>query len=144
MKVKILKASKGKRLNVLGDNQLILLTGKDTNGQLTSLIEDNEPGMQLPMHVHENEDEFFKVIKGEVEFTADGKSQVLKAGDSIFLPRGIPHGWTVVGDTNAVMHLDIYPAGLENMFEELSALPPGPPDLEKVAGICGKYGVKFV
>ncbi|WP_224491362.1 cupin domain-containing protein [Robertkochia flava] len=144
MKVKIVRPSDGQHLNVIGDQQTILLTGEDTNGQFTSLIEDNQPGMQLPMHVHENEDEYFKVIKGAVEFTANGKTETLKAGDSIFLPRGIPHGWKIVGESNAVMHLDIYPAGLEKMFKELSDLPPGPPDLEKVASICGKYGVRFV
>jgi len=32
---KIIPDSEGKKLNVLGDNQLIKLTGLDTNGQLT-------------------------------------------------------------------------------------------------------------
>jgi len=38
----------------------------------------------------------------------------------------------------------VFPAGIEDMFEELGALPPGPPDFPKVAEICGRYGVKFV
>jgi len=37
---KIIPDSEGKKLNVLGDNQLIKLTGLDTNGQLTVVTQD--------------------------------------------------------------------------------------------------------
>ncbi|MGB5237426.1 MAG: cupin domain-containing protein, partial [Flavobacteriaceae bacterium] len=65
-------------------------------------------------------------------------------GDLIFCPRGIPHAWKVVGDEKARALLSIFPAGLEDMFQELSQLPAGPPDLEKVARICSKYKLRFV
>ena len=78
-----------------------------------------------------------------MEFNVGGKKSLLKKGDMIFLPRGIPHSWKVVGTTNAKTYLDIFSAGLENMFEELNQLPSGPPDFSKVAEICGRYGVVF-
>lgn len=143
-KVKIVLENEGKAINCLGDNQLIKLTGKDTDGQFTAIYLDNPPNTKIPLHVHENEDEVYKVLEGEVEFTVGGKTTLLKSNDMIFLPRNIPHTWKVVGKINAKVDLAIFPAGLENMFEELSKLPTGKPDLQKVAAICGKYKVQFV
>ncbi|MBU2938418.1 cupin domain-containing protein [Lacinutrix sp. C3R15] len=141
---KIVKNKEGKLLNVLGDNQNIKLTGKDTNGQFTLIEQNNKPGVGIPPHVHENEDEVFQVIEGQVEMRIGEKTTTLNAGDLIFCPRGIPHSWKVIGEQDTRAMLSIFPAGLENMFEELAQLPPGSPDFEKVAKICGKYNLKFV
>ena len=141
---KIVKNEEGKILNVMGDNQNIKLTGKDTNGQYTLIEQNNEPGVGIPPHVHENEDEVFQVLEGQVEMSIGDKNTTLTAGDLIYCPKGIPHSWKVVGDQKARAMLSIFPAGLEAMFEELSQLPAGPPDLEKVGQICGKYNLRFV
>jgi quercetin dioxygenase-like cupin family protein len=143
-KPKIVKNSEGNKLNVLGDNQNIKLTGKDTNGQYTLIEQNNQPGVGIPPHVHENEDEVFQVLEGQVEMSVGDKITTLKAGDLIFCPKGIPHSWKVVGNENARAMLSIFPAGLEEMFKELADLPAGPPDMEKVSGICGKYNLRFV
>jgi len=144
LKEKIVLKGEGPKLNILGDHQQIKLTGKDTNGKFLAIYQDNPPNTQIPLHVHQNEDEVYKVLEGEVEFTVGGKKSVLKGGDTIFLPRNIPHTWKVIGTSNAKVYLDVFPAGLENMFEELNKLPAGPPDFPKVAEICGRFGIKFV
>ena len=106
--------------------------------------EENDPGTFIPPHVHENEDEVFKVIEGEMELTVGDTTTTLKAGDLAFGPRGVPHSWKIVGDTKAKVILSVFPAGIEDMFNELGTLPPGPPDFPKVVEICGRYGVKFI
>lgn len=141
---KIVKENEGNKLNVLGDNQNIKLTGEDTNGQYTLIEQNNEPGIGIPPHVHENEDEVFQVLSGQVEMRVGNQTTILKAGDLIFCPKGVPHSWKVVGEEKARAMLSIFPAGLEGMFTELSELPAGPPDMEKVTAICGKYNLKFV
>lgn len=141
---KFIPDAEGKKLNVLGDNQLIKLTGLDTNGQLTILTQDNPHNTQIPKHVHTNEDEVYQILEGEIAFEIGDQKLTAKKGDTIFLPRDIPHSFTVVGTGNAKTSLTIFPSGLENMFEELSALPAGPPDFPKVAQVCGQYGVHFV
>ena len=143
-KPKIVKNNEGRILNVLGDNQNIKLTGKDTNGQYTLIEQHNDPGVGIPPHVHENEDEVFQVLEGQVEMSIGGKTTILIAGDIIFCPKGISHSWKVIGDQKARAMLSIFPAGIENMFEELAQLPAGPPDLEKVGKICGQYNLRFV
>jgi quercetin dioxygenase-like cupin family protein len=141
---KIVKSNQGTLLNVMGDKQNIKLTGSDTNEQFTLIEQFNDPGIGIPPHVHENEDEVFQVLEGEVEMSIGNEATMMKAGDIIFCPKGIPHSWKVVGDQKAKAMLSIFPAGLEHMFTELSLLPAGPPDFEKVAAICGNFGVRFV
>ncbi|GAB5399235.1 MAG: hypothetical protein Aureis2KO_08200 [Aureisphaera sp.] len=143
-KPKIVKESEGNKLNVLGDRQNIKLTGEDTNGQYALIEQNNDPGIGIPPHVHENEDEVFQVLEGQVEMSVGENTTTLKAGDIIFCPKGVPHSWKVVGEEKAKAMLSIFPAGLEGMFGELAELPAGPPDMEKVTAICAKYGLKFV
>lgn len=141
---KIIRNDEGKTINVLGDIQTIKLTGKDTNDQFTLIEEYNTPGTMIPPHVHTKEDEIFKVLEGELELTVGDNTTVLKAGDLAFGPRNVPHSWKVIGDKNAKVILSVFPAGIENMFEELGALPPGPPDMEKVMEICARQGISFL
>ena len=141
---KIQLAGQGKALNVLGDSQTLKITGKDTNGLFTIVENYNDPGIGIPMHVHENEDEIFQIIEGEMEFETQGKISVLKQGDMIFLPRKIPHAFRVVGTHKAKAVVTVIPSGIEEMFEALSELPAGPPDFQKVTEICNSYGIRFL
>lgn len=141
---KVIKDGEGKVLDVIGDKQTLKITGKDTNNAFTLIEENNHPGVGIPMHIHENEDEVFQVLEGQVEVTVGGKTHLLNPGDIAFGPRGVPHAWKIVGDKEARVMLSVFPAGLEDMFEELSQLPEGPPDFPKVTEICGRYNIKFV
>ncbi len=139
----IVPAGTGRSLNVLGDNQCIKLTGQDTNQQFTLIEQLNVPGTGIPRHVHALDDELFHVLAGEVEYETADIVKILKAGDVLFAPRGIAHSWRVVGTEKAHVMLSVFPAGAEHMFEELAALPAGPPDFAIVAEICGRYGITF-
>lgn len=130
-------------LNVLGDQQTIKYTGKDTGGVFMQMEGYNEPGMGIPLHSHENEDEIFHVLEGEMEFVVDGASRVLKAGDMLFAPRRIPHTWKVVGEQKARVVVTAIPSGIESMFEELHQLTAQGPTPEKAAAICERYGITF-
>ena len=141
---KIIRSEEGQNLNVIGDMQTIKLSGKDTGGQFTLIEEENIPGTMIPLHVHNNEDEVFKVLKGQMELTVGGTTTILNAGDIGYGPKGVPHSWKIVGSEKAKVILSVFPAGIEVMFEELSRLPEGPPDMQKVTGICGRYGIRFL
>ncbi len=141
---KIIKDKEGEILNVLGDIQTHKLVGSETNNQIVEWVDDVEPGVGIPPHIHTKEDEIFRVIKGQVEIEVDGKSTVLEAGDTAFAPKNIPHSWKVIGTEKAKMITSAFPAGIEVMFKELADLPPGPPDFEKVAKICRNHGVSFL
>lgn len=141
---KIITNGQGLHQNILGDVQTVKLSGKDTAGRFTIVENHNPPGVGIPTHVHENEDEVFRILEGEMEFTVEGTTSLLKAGDTIFLPRQVPHSFRVVGEQNAKSIITIIPSGIENMFLELNALPAGPPNMEQVLEICGRFGIRFI
>ena len=144
LKPKIIGNNKGQILNVLGDIQTHKLIGSETNNQIVEWVDDVEPGVGIPPHVHTKEDEIFRVIKGQVEITVDGKTTVLEAGDMAYAPKNFPHSWTVVGTEKAKMITSAFPAGIEFMFKELANLPSGPPDFENVSEICSRHGITFM
>lgn len=141
---KIITAEQGLHQNILGDIQTIKLSGKDTAGKFTIFENNNPPGVGIPLHVHTNEDEVFRILEGEMEFIVEGNTNLLKAGDTIFLPRKIPHSFRVVGKQNAKAIVTIIPSGIEEMFIQLNQLPAGPPDMGKVLDICGSFGITFL
>ncbi len=141
---KIVKDEDGIIFNVIGDIQTHKFVGKDTNNQIVEWVDNVEPGVGIPPHVHTREDEIFRVVKGQVEIMVNEKTTILKEGDVAFAPKDISHSWKVVGTEKAKMITTAFPAGIEFMFMELAKLPAGPPDFEKVTEICGKHGVRFV
>jgi quercetin dioxygenase-like cupin family protein len=142
---RLISNNQGERLNVLGDNQRILLTGEDTNGSYTLIENHNPPGASIPLHLHRNEDETFYVVSGEVEFEINGEIVLTNAGGTVYLPRNTPHSFTIVGNEPAKMLFMLMPAGLEKYFEKLSKLPSDkPPDMEKVIEISARYGIEFL
>lgn len=141
---KLIRDEEGDVLNVIGDIQTHKLVGSDTDNQIVEWVDNVEPGVGIPPHVHTREDEIFRVVKGQVEITIDGTATVLNAGDTAFAPKNIPHAWKVVGTEKAKMITTAFPAGIEHMFTELAALPEDPPDFEKVAAICEKQGIRFL
>lgn len=141
---KLVPAAAGTLLNVLGDRVLVKLTGENTNAQFALTEQVNEPGTGLPPHRHTQEDETFLVLEGQVEFVVGSDTAIVEAGGLAYAPRGTVHSFRVVSDTPARMLIHVSPAGLENMFQELSELPAGPPDMAQVMAICGRYGVTFL
>ena len=130
-------------LNVLGLPHTVLVSSAETGGGYELVEITGEPGLGVPPHVHTNEDETFYVVEGEAVFTLDGEETAVGPGTAVHLPRGIPHGFRLAGAGPVRLLLTVAPAGLEPMFAALAALPDGPPDLERVAAVCGRHAVSF-
>ena len=45
---KIIRNNEGKKINVIGDNMTVKLTGADTSGQFGLIEENNDPGVGIP------------------------------------------------------------------------------------------------
>jgi len=52
------------------------------------------PGEEPQLHTHE-EDEIFYVLSGSLTFHCGGQSFKVNENGFMFLPRGIPHGYTI-------------------------------------------------
>lgn len=68
-----------------------------TNG--AAVIEyTTQKGEEPGEHVHPTEDEMFYVLAGALTFTCGGRTFDAEAGGFVFLPRGIPHDYTIRSD----------------------------------------------
>jgi len=137
------RSRRGEPLKIFDDVIYVKLSGQETGGRY-ALLEDVTPaGCGTPLHVHHREDEGFYVLEGDYLFEADGKLVEAHTGDFVFVPRDIPHRFRNVGKTTGTLLLTLEPAGLENFFEELSAVA-GPPEPAKLAPLFEKYGLELL
>ena len=125
-------------LTLKGINSNIMdlkVSGKDTNGDLAIFEQTSiSQGRGTPLHVHYFQDEIFYVIDGEYYFQAGDEKYKLKIGDSIFLPRKVPHAWTQVSEKGK-MTVTFQPAGkMEEFFVTMAGLSkePTPEEISKI------------
>jgi quercetin dioxygenase-like cupin family protein len=59
-----------------------------------------EPGASFPRHKHPGE-EIIYVTQGTIEYEVAGKWVIVKAGEVLFIPRGIIHAARNIGDDRA-------------------------------------------
>ena len=96
-----------------------------------------------PLHLHPEQDEVFIVDEGEYRFQCGEELFLLKAGDSIFLPRGLPHTFRQLSATGKLRFL-YTPAGrMEAFFAALSRLD-GPPAPEVAQTLFASHGMQVV
>jgi quercetin dioxygenase-like cupin family protein len=75
---------------------------RESTGGALSVVDQLIPaGFESPWHIHQDEDESFFVIDGEVSVFVAGQSLRLGPGGFAFGPRGVPHGFRVEGDRPA-------------------------------------------
>jgi mannose-6-phosphate isomerase-like protein (cupin superfamily) len=46
---------------------------------------------EFPFHLHENTDDFFLVLEGEMEMDLKGASHIVRAGELFVVPKGVIH-----------------------------------------------------
>lgn len=107
---------------VLGVVHRVLLDGKQTHGTMSIVELVTPPGGAIPPHIHHREEETFHVLEGELEIWCGGHTTRLRAGDTFFAPRGIPHSPRTVGDAPARVLVTLVPAGFERFFREAGEL----------------------
>ena len=120
--------------HLMGMDKFLKVSGKDTNGQLALFYGLYVKNDSAPLHVHYKEDEVFYILEGEFVVQVGNEKYTLKAGDSVFLPRNIPHTYLALTD-NARMLFMTTPAGKqEALFKQLSQMDATatPADFRKV------------
>jgi len=134
----------GKRYQVFTETITIKVPAERTNGSYSVFEIVSPPGGGAPPHIHDREDEMFYVLEGKFEFKCGESVFKAEKGALVTLPRKIPHDFRNIGNTPGKNLVILVPGGFEKAFEEISRLPPGPPDIEKVNSITNKYGVNFL
>ena len=114
---------KGVNSNILD----VKVSGSDTDGGLAIFEQTSlSQGKGTPLHIHLSQDEIFYVLEGSYYFQVGDEKFKLSKGDSIFMPRKVPHAWTQVSETGK-MTVVFQPAGkMENFFVTVAALDHEP------------------
>lgn len=115
----------------------------ETNGHYTILDVIHPPNIGPAIPVHPNGSETFYIIEGDYEFILDGKVIKGTSGDVIFIPKGIPHRFTV--GNKGGHSLIISPPELEFYFFKVSELlKRGEVSDETESNIGKQYGQVFL
>jgi quercetin dioxygenase-like cupin family protein len=111
-------------------------------------------GDSPPYHVHATEDEAFHVLEGELVALVDGALRRVGAGETVLLPKHVPHTYCVVSDEAS--WLVVTTRGDFERFvrsvarpAEADGLPPesGPPTPEQqaaLAEVARRHGIELV
>ena len=111
---------KNKPFDFHGAKFTIKVLTSETNGNYTVLDVIHPPNIGPALHMHPKGPETFYIVDGNYEFTLDGKSISGKSGDVIFVPKEVPHRFTVGPQGGRA--IVISPPGLEFYFFKVSEL----------------------
>jgi mannose-6-phosphate isomerase-like protein (cupin superfamily) len=117
------------------------VTSEDTSGGLF-LLEHSNLGKGGPYrHVHPQQDEWLYAIEGEFRVEVGDQKITLGPGDSVVMPRKIPHVWAQVGEKPGKLLVGFTPAGkMEAFFRDFGKTGKLPTD----ASVLSAYGLERV
>jgi quercetin dioxygenase-like cupin family protein len=145
------------KYHLVGDVYTLLLSGEQTGGRFALIHSVVSPGFGPPPHLHENEDETFYILSGEVAYFVDGKEHRTVAGTAVHVPRNVPHYFRNQGTVPAAFLVEVHPAGnfdqyLKTVGTPLPAdyvapavsAPPTPEHIAKVMAHGPQFGIRFL
>ena len=141
-----LAADEGEAIWFIGTLATIKASGALT-GKVLSLVEFlHPPGFSTPLHVHHTEDEAFYVLEGAIKGIVGDQPWSAEEGAFVWLPRDIPHGYTVIGDQPVRTLAMAIPSGFAQFVIDSgdpaptrTLPPPAEPDIERLVA-AGKRG----
>ena len=131
-----------------------LAGGSDTDGAFDLVESKMRKGTEPPPHIHDREDELFYILSGEIKVFVDGQVFSVAAGESVFLPKKVPHAYLIQSDECHVLAL-MTPGGFLNAINKMNAPARTmeiPSDMETYAtsdltatmAMFMKYGVRML
>jgi len=125
------------RFNEQVNNQAIspvnlLLSKKDSDGLMSIFDYAGNSKGGPPLHVHHHQDEVFFIAEGDYLFQAGDERFRLAAGDTIFLPRKVPHTWTQLTEKGKMIFF-FQPSGKMEEFFKIYRTQVSPPSPEEGA-----------
>ena len=130
-------------LNIVGEETLVKVSAEDSDDTLAFFHLVAPPMSGPPRHVHTREDELFYVLEGELVFELDGERHTVRAGDTVYLRRGVVHTYQNFTKSDARLLIATVPGMFSRFFVELSAVTPlgGMPDFDKMDAMATEYGI---
>lgn len=128
----------------------VRVPGTATDGRLSVVDLRMREGHTTPMHVHEDADEAFHVLEGELTAHRPDGTNTVTAGESVVLPRGEPHAVVVESQARAVVSTT--PAGFDEFVtavgeptddETVPTEPPSEAAIDRVEELGPEHGISI-
>jgi len=121
---------------------LFKVSGTETGGRLFIIEHTHLMPGGPPLHLHLNQEEWFYVMDGAVDFQVGEQRLHLRAGESVLAPRLVPHAFSSVSlTTPSRMMIAFTPAGkMEQFFRDGESNPSAALTPE----FMSNYEMKFV
>ncbi|MCE2914302.1 MAG: cupin domain-containing protein [Rubrivivax sp.] len=133
----------GPVLAVGPDTCRVMVAAADTASALSVLEWHGRSPGGPPLHLHPDQDEVFMVDEGDYLFQCGQTQHRLKAGDTIFLPRNVPHTFSQLGATGRLRFLYTPAGDMESFFVALSRLDL-PPEPAQAQAVFEAHGMQVV
>jgi quercetin dioxygenase-like cupin family protein len=134
----------------VGSLNRVVATAAETNGSFALMEQWAAVGFSPPRHVHHREDSALIVLAGELLVQRGDEELVAKQGQTVFLPRDVPHTFLVTSDDAHFYEL-VTPGGFELFHIDASdpapaatLPPPGPPDVPRLIAALVPYGAEII
>lgn len=136
-------AGEGERVrSPLGGDIRFIVRGEQSGGELAALEAVNAVGEGPPLHFHGREHETIYILEGEFRWKVGDELSVAGPGSFVFVPRGLPHTWQVIGEQPGRMLITFSPAGMEGFFDRLSSMTEF--DLHTFRAAAEEHGMEVV
>ena len=139
----------GNTTSLFGDTYVVKAAGHETGGALAVIEAGLAPHSGgTPLHINTLEDENYYVVEGSLTFRLGERTLEAPAGTFVHIPKGVVHThWNATAAPVQLLGFPA-PAGFEKFFADLAELmadmPPGPPDMGRMAAVYEKYGLRVV
>src|SRR4051794_14859493 len=142
----IMEPHDGKQIHVIGDEIVVKISSRETDGAFTVFEGKVPPRHGPPLHAHRDADETWRVLSGEFVFEVDGQEIFAGPGATVFAPRGSRHTFQNIGATHGRLLTIVVPGGLDLFFEELEAAVPRGSSIDppKLVPLFEKYGQELL
>jgi mannose-6-phosphate isomerase-like protein (cupin superfamily) len=133
----------------LGVPMTIHLSGAQTGGEFSLIEATMFPGGDGGLHMHTREDETLHMLEGELHVTVGDENFVLKAGESYFGPRNVPHRLRNLGAVPARAMLINTPASFDEFVRQAGipagapppSGPPTPEQMQQLLALAQSFGI---
>jgi uncharacterized cupin superfamily protein len=110
----------GRTIDFPGAPTTVLLEARATEGNVSVVEHVVAPrSFGAPPHVHQDEDEYFYVLEGEIRFLNDSQTVVAPTGTFAAMTRGHLHAFWNASDAPARLLLAIAPGEFATFFDEV-------------------------
>lgn len=134
------------KTKLFGSNPVdIKVSTKDTDGALSISEYTGYTKGGPPLHIHLHQDEVFIILEGEHLFQLGEEQFHLSAGDTIFIPRNVPHAPCQLSDKGRYFFFYTPSGTMEDFFRELGELKvTGQASPEMMAKLFEAHDMKIV